>query len=50
MEGKFANTLASVREMMRYAKEEQRTQENVREVLDEVEAIKASLNRQPTAK
>jgi diadenosine tetraphosphate (Ap4A) HIT family hydrolase len=47
MEGRFANSLASVREMMRYAKEERRTAENVREVLEEVEAIKASLNRRP---
>jgi diadenosine tetraphosphate (Ap4A) HIT family hydrolase len=48
MEGKFVNSLASVREMMRYAKEERRTEENVREVLEEVEAIKAFINRQPT--
>jgi diadenosine tetraphosphate (Ap4A) HIT family hydrolase len=43
MEGKFVNSLASVREMMRYAKKERRTEENVREILEEVEAIKASL-------
>ncbi len=50
MDEKFINSLASVRDMMRYAKAERRTAENVREVLEIVEAIKASLNRQPTTK
>jgi diadenosine tetraphosphate (Ap4A) HIT family hydrolase len=44
MDEKFTNSLASVRDMMRYAKVERRTEENVREVLETVEAIKASLS------
>lgn len=47
MDGKFANSLASVRDVMQYAKAEQRTEANVRAVLEAVGAIKASFNYQP---
>ncbi len=50
MDGKFVNSLASVRDMMRYAKKQRRTEDNVQAVLEEVEALKASIYCQPTAK
>ena len=49
MEVKFINSLESVRELMRYAKKERKTEENVQEILGVVEAIKASFN-QPITK
>ena len=47
MDEQFANSLASVRDVMRYAKAEQRTEANVRAVFEVVDAIKASFNHQP---
>ncbi len=49
MDGKFANSLASIREMMRYAKQERKTEENLRMVFEEVNIVKTYLNRQPIA-
>jgi diadenosine tetraphosphate (Ap4A) HIT family hydrolase len=50
MDEKFPNSLASVREMMRDAKANRRTEEILHEILAEVDAIKACITPQPTTK